>query len=74
MHVLSKRYSPGVYSHRNRFMIGRSQRVLAIYDGRQSGGTFSTIQMALKFGRELRIIATGDLDALPQPSPSARRN
>ena len=55
-------------------MIGRSQRVLAIYDGRQSGGTFSTIQMALKFGRELRIIATGDLDALPQPSPSARRN
>lgn len=74
VHVLSERYSPGVYSHRNRFMIGHSRRVLAVYDGRQTGGTFSTIQTALKFGRELRIIATGDLDALPQPSPSARKN
>ncbi len=43
-------------------MIDRSQRVLAVYDGRQSGGTFSAIQLVLKSGRELRTISP----ALPQ--------
>lgn len=62
LHILSERYSPGVYSYRNRFMIDRSQRVLAVYDGRQSGGTFSAIQLVLKSGRELRTISP----ALPQ--------
>lgn len=59
LHVLSERYSPGVYSYRNRFMIERSERVLAVYDGRQTGGTYSTILMALKYGRELHTIACG---------------
>ena len=62
LHILSERYSPGVYSYRNRFMIDRSQRVLAVYDGRQSGGTFSALQLVLKSGRELRTISP----ALPQ--------
>ena len=70
LHILSEAYSPGVYSHRNRFMIERSQRVLAVYDGRQSGGTYSTILTALKFGRELHTIsACGPAGGNPRTPP-----
>ena len=63
-----------MYSHRNRFMIERSQRVLAVYDGRQSGGTYSTILTALKFGRELHTIsACGPAGGNPRTPPPCGR-
>lgn len=41
---------------RNRFMFTHSQRVIAVYDGRERGCTFNGIQFASSLGLEIRII------------------
>ena len=41
---------------RNRYMVNRSQRVIAVYDGRNYGGTFHTMRYAQSLGRDIRII------------------
>lgn len=41
---------------RNRFMVLQSRRVIAVYDGRERGGTLSTIRCAQRQNREVRII------------------
>jgi hypothetical protein len=40
-------------------MVENSQRVIAVYDGRESGGTFYTINYAKPLQKELRIILLG---------------
>ena len=37
--VIREEYQPSVYSHRNRYMVEHSDRVIAVYDGREKGGT-----------------------------------
>lgn len=54
--VHSEKYSPNCFMKRNQFMVSQAQRVIAVYDGRERGGTFYTIQYARKQGREIRII------------------
>lgn len=54
--VISEEYVPDVYSRRNWYMVERSERVIAVYDGRKTGGTAATIRMAEKKERELRKI------------------
>lgn len=54
--VISEDYTPDVYSKRNWYMAERSKRVIAVYDGRKTGGTAATIRMAQKKGTELREI------------------
>lgn len=44
--VLYPQYSPGVMQARNLWMVKRSQLCLAIYDGREAGGTAMTVKMA----------------------------
>lgn len=56
LHVLSEAYDPGVFQRRNRYLIARSQRVIAVYDGRNGGGTAYTLHRAQKLGREVCII------------------
>ena len=41
---------------RNRYMAGESQRVIAVYDGRECGGTLFTMRYAHSIGREVREI------------------
>ncbi|MFP4336397.1 MAG: SLOG family protein [Halothece sp.] len=53
--VLYPQYSPGVMQSRNLYMIERSQLCLAIYDGRDRGGTKTTINLAI--ARNLSVIA-----------------
>ena len=36
--VIQEKYLPSVYSHRNRYMVEHSDRVIAVYDGRETGG------------------------------------
>ena len=59
IYVAAEAYNPGVYAKRNRCMVERSERVIAVYDGREKGGTAGTIRLAHRLKRELREIAVG---------------
>lgn len=54
--VIRESYIPSCYMERNRYMVDHSQRVIAVYDGRKYGGTFSTIRYASAIGRDVRAI------------------
>ena len=54
--VIQEEYQPSVYSHRNRYMVEHSDRVIAVYDGREKGGTVRTIRFAYQMKKELRKI------------------
>lgn len=59
MVVIQEEYQPSVYSQRNRYMAERSDRVIAVYDGREKGGTVRTIRFAYSLQKELREIPVG---------------
>lgn len=46
----------GVFMNRNKYMVQQSNRVIAVFDGRESGGTEFTIRYARKNELDLRII------------------
>ena len=54
--IIAEEYSKACFFNRNRFMVNRSQRVIGVYDGRQAGGTFFTIDYANAMEREVKII------------------
>ena len=54
--VTCETYVPSCFLQRNRYMLHQSQRVIAVYDGRKYGGTFSTIRYASAIGRDVRTI------------------
>lgn len=47
-------YFKGCYARRNRYMVDQSQRILAVYDGRTTGGTASTLRYTA--GKEVRVV------------------
>lgn len=59
--VIQETYSPSVYSKRNRYMVEHSERVIAVYDGRETGGTVNTIRFTHTMGKELREIPLGQI-------------
>ena len=54
--VHTDRYSKSCYMVRNRYMIDCSALVIAVQDGRKSGGTAATIKYAHKMERDVREI------------------
>ena len=54
--VVCREYAPSCFLQRNRYMAGESQRVIAVYDGRERGGTLFTMRYAHSIGREVREI------------------
>lgn len=54
--VCSERYNRGCYFVRNRYMVDKSSRVFAVYDGRESGGTVYTMQYARDKGKTVQVI------------------
>ena len=60
--VIREKYQPSVYSHRNRYMVEHSDRVIAVYDGREKGGTAGTIRFAHAMKKELREIPVGEIN------------
>ena len=55
--VLSENYSINSFMKRNLYMIENSELVIAVYDGRNKGGTFNTIRAAERMNRQvLRIM------------------
>ncbi len=59
--VIREEYQPSVYSHRNRYMVEHSDRVIAVYDGREKGGTAGTIRFTHVLKKELREIPVGEI-------------
>lgn len=54
--VVSGDYTPSCYMRRNRYIVDESQLVIAVYDGRNRGGTWATIKYADSLQRNLQII------------------
>lgn len=61
IYIVAEEYHPSVYAKRNRYMVEHSDRVIAVYDGREKGGTVGTIRLAHRMKKELREIAAGKL-------------
>ena len=61
IYAAAEEYHPSVYAKRNRYMVERSDRVIAVYDGREKGGTVGTIRLAHMMKKELREITVGKL-------------
>ncbi len=55
--VHSAAYSKGCYMVRNRYMVDNSSLVIAVYDGRNTGGTAATVRHAIKRGRTIKQIS-----------------
>ena len=53
--VIAPEYSPQAFQARNKWMVDRSSRVIAVYNG-QPGGTRNTIQYARQKGIEVRCL------------------
>ena len=54
--VFGEQYSRGCYFVLNRYMVDKSSRVIAVYDGRDSGGTVFTMQYAHDKGKTVQVI------------------
>ncbi len=52
--VHSEDYSSGCFMVRNRYMVDWSNRLIAVYDGRERGGTAATLKYAQLKGLEIR--------------------
>lgn len=59
--VVQEEYHPSVYSRRCRYMAERCGRVVAVYDGREKGGTARMIRFAHMLKKELREIPVGEI-------------
>lgn len=55
--VTADEYTPSCYITRNQTMVQQSARVIAVYDGRERGGTAFTIRYARVTEKDLRIIS-----------------
>ena len=54
--VVCQTYIPSCFMQRNRYMAGQAHRVIAVYDGRERGGTLFTMREAHTLGKEVRLI------------------
>jgi len=52
----NREYRPDCFQIRNQYMVDACERVIAVYDGREAGGTVNTIRYARKLNREIRTI------------------
>lgn len=56
VHVVSETGHAGVYHQRDRYMVDYSRRVIAVYDGRETGGTAYTVGYACRQGKMVRLV------------------
>lgn len=54
--IHTEEYTHSCFMHRNRFMVQASELVIAVYDGREKGGTFFTMRYAHALQKEVKII------------------
>ena len=58
--IIAKEYSSDCFFVRNRYLVQNSQRVIAVFDGRERSGTAQTIRMAASNKLELHIVDISD--------------
>ena len=56
--VVQHSYSPGCMARRNRYMVDRARRLIAVYDGQPQGGTYQTLAYAMQKGLAITIVDT----------------
>lgn len=49
-------YKPWVYQHRDEWMVENCHKLVAVWDGVKSGGTYNTIKYAKHIGREIEYL------------------
>ena len=54
--MVQHRYDRGCMMRRNRYMVDRSSRIIAVYDGVPKGGTAQTLAYALRRGLTVDIL------------------
>ncbi len=54
--VIQKEYKSDCFMNRNRYMVSLSSRIIAVYDGREKGGTLFTMRYAHTLDKEVREI------------------
>ena len=54
--TVCEKYTASCFMQRNRHMVRESQRVIAVYDGREKGGTLFTMRYVHTLGKEVRVI------------------
>jgi uncharacterized phage-like protein YoqJ len=55
--VVSEAYYGGCFAKRNAYMVEQSERIIAVYDGRERGGTYRTMELVRKQNKDLRVIS-----------------
>ena len=53
---VSEEYSSDCMLKRNRYMVDKSELVIAVFNGTKSGGTWYTINYARRSGKQVEII------------------
>lgn len=51
--LVQQEYTPDCMLRRDYYMVERSQRLIALYDGRPSGGTYKTLLHGMRHGLEI---------------------
>ncbi|WP_258106871.1 DUF1273 domain-containing protein [Christensenella minuta] len=62
--TLQGKYTPDCMHKRNRYMVDRSNHLLAVYDGDGRGGTAYTVRYAQGKGREILVIHPDTLEVV----------
>ncbi len=57
--LVSKCYTPECMLKRNRYMVDKSELIIAVFNGIQKGGTWYTINYAKKENKHIEIIELG---------------
>lgn len=64
---LQQDYSKGCMHIRNKELVDRSSRVIAVYDGRETGGTAYTVSLAMKKRLDVFFINSREPEVLTTP-------
>jgi len=56
VNILCEKYSKSSFFIRNRYMVAESDRVIAVCDGRETGGTLFSMRYAHTQGKEVEVI------------------
>lgn len=59
--VHAPNYWPQCYMTRNQYMVDQSSLVIAVHDGRETGGTAATMRYAQSQGIEIRVVHIGGI-------------
>lgn len=70
--VCSERYYKGCFQRRNQYMVDTAQTVIAVWDGRKTGGTASTLRYAKSKGKTICILRPPDRRATAEQALRSR--